>query len=71
MKEFHRQCRFKSEDGKRETIALIPESGAKLGYSMTFPDTGLPDRWVVIEVSSVRIAKDEIKRSDVFGSIKQ
>lgn len=67
MKEYYRQCRLTSEN--KETTAWIPEYGAKVGNTLTLDDS--EGRWAVVEVSSIRMLKDDIKKSNVFESIKK
>ncbi len=66
-KQYYRQCKFKSEN--KEHTGWIPEYGAKLGHSMIFDDDP-KERWTVISVGSVRLLKEDLKKSDVFESIK-
>lgn len=68
-KEYYRQCTFKADN--QQTTAWIPEHGAKVGFSMTFPDTKDEVRWTVVSVSNERLLKEEIKNSDIFESIKK
>lgn len=68
-KEYYKQCKFLSDN--LETTAWIPEESAHNGYSMTFPDTEENRRWTVIEVSNIRVLKENLKPSDVFESIKK
>jgi hypothetical protein len=56
--DFFRQCVLKSENF--ETVAWIPERGAKVGYQVTLKDSDEPLRlWTVLSASSMRLPMQE------------
>jgi len=68
MKEYYRQCTLKQ--GNVSTTAWVPEEGAEVGKSFLFKDDREAGRWEVTHVGPSRILREEVKRSNVFDSIK-
>ena len=68
MKEYYRQCMLKQ--GNISTTAWVPEEDAEVGKSFLFKDDKEAGRWEVVSVGTSRVLREEVKRSNVFDSIK-
>ena len=67
--EYYRQCELKN--GNLSTVAWIPEHGAKEGYSFLLKHDKKSGRWTVGHVGETKLAREDIKDSDIFESIKE
>ena len=67
--EYFKQCTLKNKN--TSTVAWIPEHGAKEGYSFLLKHEKESGRWTVTSVSEAKILRDDIKDSNIFGSIKE